>query len=95
MHAQSASRARVSHVLAPEPARPWISFPELILILTHSPHRAKSPDRLLAPCSAASKPLGGTPAAASATAMGSTAQTTIARQLAYLDSGAFVVCPWS
>ena len=95
MHARSASRARILHVLAPEPARPWISFPELILILSHSPHRAKSPDRFLAPCSFASKLLGGTPAAASATAMGSTAQTTTARQLASFDSGVIVVSPWS
>ena len=80
---------------SPEPARPWISFPELILILSHSPHRAKSPDRLFAPCSVASKLLGGTPTAASATAMGSTAQTTTVRQLASFDSGAFVGSSWS
>ena len=95
MHARSASRARVLHVLAPEPTRPWISFLELILILSPSPRRAKSPDRLLAPCSIASKLLGGTPAARSATAMGSTAQTTTARQLASFDSGMIVVSPWS
>ena len=95
MHARSASRARVLHALAPEPARPWISFPELILILSHSPRRAKRPDRLFAPCSVASKLLGGTPTAASATAMGSTAQTTTARQLASFDSGVIVVSPWS
>ena len=95
MHVRSASRARVLHVLAPEPARPWISFPELILILSHSPRRAKSPDRFLAPCSFANKLLCGTPAAESATAMGSTAQTTTARQLASFDSVVVVVSPWS
>ena len=85
------------HVLAPEPAHPspWISFAELLQILSLSPHHARSPDRLLAPCSVASKPLGGTPTAASATAMGSTTQTTTARQLASFDSGVIVVSPWS
>ena len=79
----------------PSEHAPRISFPELILILSLSLRHAKSPDRLLAPCSAASKPLGGTPAAASATAMGSTAQTTTTRQLASFDSGVIVVSPWS
>ena len=96
MHAQSASRARVLHVLAPEPTHPpWISFPELIQILSLSPRHARSPDRLRAPCSVASKRLGGTPVAAPATAMSSAAQTTTARQLASFDSGVIVVSPWS
>ena len=83
-HAYCTCRARA------DASRPWFAT-ALQSRATRSPSHRNTPSRPWCPAAPPSGPLGGMPAAASATAMGSAAQATPARHLPLGAAGAYLL----